>query len=108
MCQIGFIQPDCLVHVKATIPDKILMSSPGHTVAHQLLHFPLGLTVDDDWYGHLLAITPIGKVPQKGDMKHIMQLLQASRKLQALGLGAHMLHHPVWPNEPRFKLTGAL
>ena len=41
-------------------------------------------------------------------MKHIMQSLQASGKLQAVDLGAYMLHHPVWPNEPRFKLTVAL
>ena len=108
MSKIGFIQPDCLAHIKATIPDKILTSSPGHTVAHQLLHFPLSFTIDYDRYGYLLAITPTGKVLQKGDMKHIMQLLQASRKLQAVGLVAHTLHHLVWANEPRFKLTVAL
>ena len=50
----------------------------------------------------------MGKALQKGDMKHIVQVLQASRKLQAVVLGAHTLHHPVWPNEPRFKLTVAL
>ena len=108
MYQIGFIQPDYLAHVKATIPDKILTASSGHTVVHHLLNFPLGLTVDDDRYDHLLAVTPTVKVPQEGDMKHIMQLPQASRKLQAIGLGAHMLHHPVWANEPRFKLMVAL
>ena len=41
-------------------------------------------------------------------MKHIVQALQAGRKLQAKGLRAHMLHRPVWPNEARFKLTVAL
>ena len=41
-------------------------------------------------------------------MKHIVQALQASRKLQAVGLRAHTLHHPVWPNESRFKLMVAL
>ena len=65
MCQIGFIQPDSLAHIKATIPNKVLMLSPGHAVVHQLLHFPLGLTVDDDRYGHLLSITPTGKAAQK-------------------------------------------
>ena len=108
MCQIGFIQPDSLAHIKATIPNKVLTLSPGHTVAHQLLHFPLGLTIDNDRYGHLLAVTPTGKAAQKGDMKHIVQSLQAGRKLQAVGLRAHTLHHPVWPNESRFKLTVAL
>ena len=65
MCQIGFIQPDSLAHIKATILNKVLTLSPGHTVAHQLLHFPLGLTVDNDRYGHLLSITPMGKAAQK-------------------------------------------
>ena len=41
-------------------------------------------------------------------MKHIVEVLQASRKLQAVGLRAHTLHHPVWPNKPRFKLMVAL
>ena len=41
------------------------MLSPGHMVAQQLLYFPLGLTVDDDWYGHLLSVTPTGKTAQK-------------------------------------------
>ena len=65
MCQIGFIQPDSLAHIKATILNKVLTLSPGHTVAHQLLHFPLGLTVDSDRYGYLLSITPTGKAAQK-------------------------------------------
>ena len=65
MCQIGFVQPDSLAHIKATIPDKVLTLSPGHMVAHQLLHFPLGLTVDYDRYGHLLSVTPTGKAVQK-------------------------------------------
>ena len=108
MCQIGFIQPDSLAHIKTTILNKVLTLSPGHTVAHQLFHFPLGLTIYDDRYGHLLAVTPTGKAAQKGDMKHIVQALQAGRKLQAVGLRAHTLHHPVWPNESRFKLTVAL
>ena len=73
-----------------------------------MLHFPLGLTIDDDRYGHLLAVTPTGEAAQKGDMKHIVQALQAGRKLQAVGLRTHTLHHPVWPNESRFKLTVAL
>ena len=73
-----------------------------------MLHFPLGLTIDDDRYGHLLAVTPTGKAAQKGDMKHIVQSLQASRKLQAVDLGVHTLYHPVRPNESRFKLTVAL
>ena len=41
-------------------------------------------------------------------MKHIVQALQAGRKLEAVGLRAHTLHHPVWPNKPRFKLMVAL
>ena len=41
-------------------------------------------------------------------MKHIVQALQASRKLQVVGLRAHTLYHPVWPNEPRCKLMVAL
>ena len=107
MCQIGFVEPNCLAHIKAMIPEKILISPPGHTVLHQLLHFPLSLTVDDDRYAHLLAVTPTGKALQQGDMKHIMQPLQANRKSQAVGLEAHPLNHPVWTNEPRFKLTVA-
>ena len=74
-------------------------------MVHQLLQLPLGLAIDDDWYGHLLAVTSTRKALQQGDMKHTMQPLQASRKLQAVGMGAHTLHHTVWPNELTFKLT---
>ena len=54
------------------------------------------------------ALTIVLPIMKQQHMKHIMQSLQASRKLQTVGLGAHMVHHPVWANEPRFKLTVAL